>query len=98
MFITTVKKNAEENAQINIFPNPSTGKINLLIENLKYTDRQNFIEVFDVLGRSVFKETIYGINGSTNSILNLQHLSNGSYTVKLKTSEKIYTSKVIISK
>ena len=49
--------------------------------------------VLDVLGRKVYSE-----NGSTSRLVNLNHLENGIYTVKVSGEGKILSQRVVINK
>ena len=74
-----------KNDAIDVFPNPTTG-----ILNINVTDANSSIELFDVIGNRVYVNTL--IKG--NNIVDLSSLPNGSYF--LKVNSKI--AKVILSK
>jgi PKD repeat protein len=95
--ITGMKENNEENAFVSIYPNPSNGKINLRIDNIKSSKMESVIEVSDLLGRTVHTESAGVINEKINAELDLQDLNDGTYFVKVRSSERLYTSKIIIS-
>ena len=97
-FITALKKNAEENAHVTIYPNPNNGKINIIVDNIKSGTKDAIVEVYDVLGKIVYNANFETVNGSVNTILDIENSENGLYTVKIKTSEKTYLLKTTISK
>ncbi len=79
--------NIEEEKQItiqtNIFPNPSTGIVNIQVENnMPFT-----AEVFDIQGRDIRKEKGIGE-------LQLSNLEKGSYIIKLITSQGVSTQRI----
>jgi len=95
---TGIKKMAEENASVNLFPNPTDGKLNIKINNINYDTKTAGIEVYDVLGKMVYSKGIETVSGSIDKTLNLEHLSNGSYYVRVKTDYKTYQSRLILNK
>ncbi len=73
---------------IQIYPNPTTGKLNVLnVENAT-------IEVFNIVG-----EKVVSINNS-NSIeqIDLSDFNNGTYIVRVLTKESVLTTKVVLDK
>ncbi len=76
-------------SEISIFPNPTSG-----ILNINATEVNSSVEVFNVIGEKVYSNTL--VKGSNS--LDLSGLSNGSYFVKMNSNNQIITKKVIISK
>jgi hypothetical protein len=78
-----------ESNGIKLYPNPSNGvvKINFPNENEKYT-----VQLLSILGQKVFEENF---NNSTSAILN--GLEKGIYFVKITTSNKTFTKKLIVN-
>lgn len=75
--------------KIIIYPNPSNGKINLLIsDNSKISD----ISVFNILGENVIKSLI-PLNSNS---YDLSKLNRGIYLVKIKTENFTEIKKIII--
>ena len=64
-----------------VFPNPTTGEIHVACDKLQVTN----IEVFDIFGRKLSFNHL--INSSSNHLINISHLSNGIYF--LKVDEKV---------
>ncbi|MDC8000037.1 M28 family peptidase [Aequorivita todarodis] len=81
-------------AEIFIFPNPSTGLLTLRVENAK-SGFTSLVEVYDLAGKKVYQDLREFSTGTSNSEINLQHLTNGSYILKLK-SKNITTSLAFI--
>lgn len=75
---------------INVFPNPSTGKINLVsaIANVEA------ISVYNAIGEIVFEDK----KTSLKNELDLTTLPNGVYILKAKTEAGIVTKKITITK
>lgn len=71
-----------------VFPNPSIGIINL--NNANIAD----VEVFDLMGNKLFDYEKLPIN----SKINLTHLSNGIYILRILEEGGIYTKTVILNK
>ncbi len=83
----TIHRAAE--AAMQIFPNPSTGLIHILIDN---NARQNELSVFDQSGRILYFDRF------TGSVLNLDMSAykSGVYFIRLKTSKKVSVHKLFL--
>jgi len=74
---------------IQVFPNPSKGKISLILNFSELTD----LVLYNLAGQSVFNQM--GI--SRNKIIDLGHLAKGIYNMQLKTNNKIFNKKLILN-
>jgi len=76
-----------------IYPNPTTG--NFYISSGNTNDKELYVEVMDLTGRTISKQTLYLVNG----VVNLQNtLVSGVYMVNLKGSDgKVVTQKLIVN-
>lgn len=74
--------------ELSIYPNPSNG---LFTVETKAAQEQ--IEVFDYLGKLVFSKI-----KPQQGVLDLTTLNNGMYMIRLSTSTKVLTKKIIIQK
>jgi len=80
--INEVKEN-ENNNNVQIYPNPTSGIINLQV-NENFTN----ISVTDVFGREVYKT----IN---KNLIDISFLSNGIYFLKIKTNNEVLINKIV---
>src|SRR5690554_4127103 len=81
------KPNVAPKTELNFYPNPvSDGKI--FITSTTTTSNKE-VEIFDVLGKSVFKTTVV-------RELNISSLSPGVYLIKIKEGENSVTRKLVI--
>lgn len=87
--VTTGIKNVSNDA-IAIFPNPTTGILNINAVNANIS-----VEIYNVIGERVYSNN--NLNKGNNSI-DLSNLSNGSYFVKINDNNEISTKKVILNK
>ena len=86
---TSSIKNNSLSDLVSLYPNPTSGVLN--INNLEATST---IEIFNVIGEKVlFSNLLKG-----NNTVDLSNLSNGSYFVKLYSNDQILTKKVILNK
>lgn len=87
--ITIAEMNTEiENDVVRIFPNPATNFI--MIDNFKITS----YEITSLRG-----EIIQNGNLNNGNMINIQHLNNGIYFIKLKDgSDQLHIMKLIVSK
>ncbi|WP_338733827.1 T9SS type A sorting domain-containing protein [Mangrovimonas cancribranchiae] len=79
---------ANENS-IKIFPNPSTGIVNIKSQNILI----NTIELYDMLGRKVLSENI----NSNQKQINLSRFPSGMYLVKIGTDTKSTTKRLMLN-
>ena len=82
-------KSISSNNAISIFPNPTSG-----ILNVNAIEVNSSIEVINVIGEKVYSNTLVKGNNS----IDLSGLSNGAYFVKLNSNNQITTKKVVLSK
>jgi hypothetical protein len=87
--VTTLSSEDFESSGILLYPNPSNGvvKINFPSENEKYA-----VQVYSIIGQKVFEENF---NNSNTAILD--GLERGIYIVKITTSSKTFTKKLIVN-
>ena len=77
----------ENNLDLNIYPNPSNGNVNIEIdENGDY-----LVQINDVVGKNIYSNNI-----NNNTSLNLEALNKGIYFVTISNEEKSNTTKLII--
>ena len=78
---------SQKSEQLNFYPNPvSNGKIFISSS----TTSNRLIEIYDVLGKSVFS-----VHSSSKEI-NISSLLPGVYIIKLKENETILTRKLVV--
>jgi hypothetical protein len=80
--------------EINIFPNPTTGILNIKWENQSYGSAA--IVLADVTGREVYKSAI-NINATSGQTqLDLKDLKNGLYLITIKSDNIYYSAKMML--
>ncbi len=72
----------ELNVNCNIYPNPSTGEINIVVDHALLNTN---IQIINVLGQTVFEDVIS--NGTYNVELKMNHLPQGNYWVRLNNGD-----------
>lgn len=77
---------------LNVYPNPSHGKFYIEIENQTITS----VQVFGQDGKKVYHSD--ATNGSKELLVNIEELSNGTYTIKVETQNLNYYRKILIIK
>ena len=82
---TSINNNAITNG-INIYPNPTTGKVFIEGENI------NFIEVLNVNGQTIYTKQV---NANTTNI-DLSNKTNGIYFIKIRNNNTVLTYKIIL--
>jgi hypothetical protein len=81
-----------ENTHWSVFPNPTTDVVTLQIDNLKRHAKSD-IKVLDMQGREMMQ--VSPTTDSGNVILDLSHLSAGSYFIIARIEDKTYTQMVM---
>jgi Secretion system C-terminal sorting domain len=71
--------------QIEVFPNPTTGNVNIEGQNLEIKS----VEVFDISGKLIFKSENIGKGG----LLSIEHA--GTYFLKIQTEKGVLMRKVV---
>ena len=84
-----IKQIANNNEQVNIYPNPNNGTFTIKTNN----SAEQILQIFDVNGRLVLTETITG-----NTTINANDLINGVYNIKISSSEGVANKRLIIAR
>ncbi len=87
-----VEENDQLQAGFNVYPNPTSGKV--LVDINEST--VGTIEVFNLVGKKVLVKQLTGTEYQVD--LNLEGQSNGVYLIRLKTSKGIISKKIILNK
>ena len=91
---TTILISTEEiidNLQLSVYPNPTTGLINIGSEKL--TSGSN-LQVFDVRGNIIFEQTSFNNNGMVQ--LDLSHQGQGLFFIKISSEAGTVVKKVVV--
>jgi len=96
IFNSTINSNEIKATALNIYPNPTTGNINLnlSLEN----DSEAQVLIVNRLGQTVYNNQVQLVKGDNQFNLNLDNLSNGSYYLKLETKNKVISKPFVILK
>lgn len=83
------------NANLNIYPNPSNTYVNL--EFTLNTSSNVAISMTDITGKVVYNTQLNNLVGEQGYVINTSNLVNGIYNLTLKTTEGSITKKVTIA-
>lgn len=86
-------KEAELNAAISVFPNPSLGKFHLHLQNLRATGVE--ITILDLLGQVVLEKEIKVSQNEVSNELEIK-ASKGIYVLQLKAGNQITSRKIVV--
>ena len=81
---------------VSIFPNPTTGKLNLQW-NVKTTEK-GIVTVSDMAGKALYQTNVDLSTGSGCTQLDLSSIANGMYLVNIKSASINYNAKVLVNK
>lgn len=84
----------ESQKELNLYPNPTTGLVNLSLD--AEIAGEMIIEIFDISGRVVHHETASNYGENLNQAIDLSDLDRGVYFVKVKTATSEYNQKLTI--
>lgn len=88
---------SQQLTNIKLLPNPSKGIVNLAISTP--TNQNVTIEVYDMQSRKVYVQENVTLHSLSQTALDLTHLTNGTYLIKLTSSDNFeWTEKLIIYK
>lgn len=85
---------SEESFNLNVFPNPSNGEVNIAFD--MPLERNIKVDVLDVTGRTVAHLMNASVLGSRNLQWNSANVSNGVYMIQLRVGEQIFSRKLIV--
>ena len=76
---------------IQIYPNPTDGKLRIETSDMRY--KTSDIEIFDVLGRKC--QVSYLTSDISNHLIDISHLPTGIYFIRTQTKDGVITQKVV---
>ena len=80
--------------EIKIYPNPTTGVLNLIQEIINNEQLTiNNVEIFDIYGRKLSFHHL--ITSSSNHLINISTLPDGIYFIKIETKTGVFTRKIV---
>lgn len=86
---TTTENSIESATKLSIFPNPTSGML-----NVTSNEEIDSVEIFNSIGNTVVSSKVAG----NNSAIDMSNLPNGMYFVRVSTSNGIETVKVILER
>jgi hypothetical protein len=83
----TLNTKVENQYDINVYPNPTAGKINFYCAN----QQEQEVKVFDLTGSELVTMKNYGQKGSVD----ISHLNGGIYFLSIASNKNVFTCKII---
>lgn len=80
-----------------VYPNPTTGKLNIQIPGNKSAQLIN-VEVYDIIGKVILKQSLVYNTGETVNSININSLPAGSYFLKLSSIDGVTAKPIRIIK
>jgi hypothetical protein len=84
-------------ADLKLFPNPNNGKFELVINGVS-GEQDGRLEITNILGELVYSGPVYISSGSIQQQIDLTTVRSGTYFVRIATSNKVYNTRIVISK
>jgi hypothetical protein len=92
--LLSVFASEKEMTDITIVPNPSNGIFSL---NADWVTGDAMIEIIDITGKLIQTQYINTTKGQKAVAVNLQDVANGSYLVRVVTSQRVQTVKLLVN-
>jgi hypothetical protein len=94
----TASISATPNFDINVYPNPTAGKLNLAINNANEEQKSVEVEIVNLVGQLVYHKNLEFKDGK--EMLDLQEgVANGVYIVRMRNAdEKVITKKIVLER
>jgi len=80
-----------------LYPNPNNGQFKLTLNNLPKNQKAQ-ISITNLLGETIYTLPFQVIGSNFAQDINIQGISAGMYFVKVVTANKVFTSRMVISK
>jgi len=81
---------------VSYYPNPSNGYLNMSVAG--FTGGEDMLmEILDMGGKKVYGQNFDDITSDFTQPLNLSHLAEGTYMVRISTKQGTYTNRIVIT-
>jgi hypothetical protein len=77
----------------NVFPNPTNGKLNVVLEAAEVQNAQ--LRICDITGRTVLQQNVVCTSGSNSFMLDMEMLPNGYYLLVIDNGNSSSTMRVV---
>jgi hypothetical protein len=94
--LTDIYELSKTEKGINVFPNPTSDHVNIQFH--KNIPGIISIELYNIYGQLVLNDNLKNINAEEVYKISMRDLSNGLYTVKIKSEKEEFSRKLIINK
>ena len=84
----------ETSSNFDLFPNPTDGKVNLVIE--ESLQGKAIVEVYNLLGERIMVKTINNLQKGETCTLDMSHLVSGLYIITLRSEKGCCSKKVSV--
>jgi len=81
---------------INIYPNPSTGYINIDLDAIQQSEVE--VRIIDLVGKTIYNNTLHFGQGFSSRTIDLKEFNDGIYLLEVKIDQEKHTDKIIINK
>jgi PKD repeat protein len=93
---TSVNNQESDITLYSVYPNPTSGELNVKVESA--TPSSVTIRIYNLIGNEVYSSFFDISKEELNKTINLKHLSDGVYFVKLASGDKVHVHKLVITK
>lgn len=93
--VTGIEGSQLSTSTFSIYPNPSSGKINVLYSS-KFSNSGTFLRITDLQGKLIHKEQLTNLSGSADLIINLENRPAGMYVAEVVSTKEVKRLSFII--
>lgn len=91
---SAISKSSLSQNNTNVYPNPTTGIVNVQFKALK--SAKYVFEIYNINSKLVQTKAINVAEGSNTAVLDLRNLSKGTYLLKISGGSEIETRKIVV--
>ncbi|MBK9422380.1 MAG: T9SS type A sorting domain-containing protein [Flavobacteriales bacterium] len=89
----------EFSSELQTWPNPATGtSVQISLDGLNDQLDRAQLDVYDAVGRQSISTSMPVSNGSLNSVLPLENLTNGLYLVRITAGDQTFNSRLMVQR
>jgi hypothetical protein len=88
----------QSNTQMMVYPNPSSGEVNVNVTTTNPVNESSNIRLVDALGRTVLTKLVEQVADEILETIDLSSLTNGQYFLVFQNASDIITKKIILQK
>ena len=83
---------------MNVYPNPGNGQFTITMDNGQSAIGNCTLSIYDILGRSIYTETLTEVAQHKTIAVNVSGIPNGLYIMQLKSPKGLVSKRLVVQK